>query len=82
VASFQSFYSFYDGTAAGSLIPFEANKYTFKTENTEKFILMGKYGISFQYNRFQISFKRFLENNAFQKEELFGFGEISMRYVF
>ncbi|PCJ00624.1 MAG: hypothetical protein COB15_02305 [Flavobacteriales bacterium] len=80
--SIQSSYSLYDGTAAGSLIQFETNNYTFNTDNTEQIIVMGEYGINFQYNRFYINFNRFLENNAFQKGELFGFGEISLSYIF
>jgi len=75
-------YNFHDGSSEGSYIQFAANAYELENEDLNLVLLQGFYGITFQYSSFIMSFNRFLSNNIYEEGNLFGFGEISLSYVF
>lgn len=82
IIDFQYAYQLYDGTAQGSLIQFENSEYTLDKPGNENSIVKGHYGINIQYSRFQLFINRYLENNVFEKDGVFGYGEINLSYIF
>jgi len=79
---FQTSYTFYDGTAEGSLIQFSNNVHTFPLSSEDQLVFQGEYSFNVQYGHFHMEFNRFIENDAYNSGDFFGFGEISLSWIF
>lgn len=79
---FHATYMFYDGTVEGSLISFQDHVYTQKTNEEDQLTLQGEYGINVQYKQIHIDFNRYLSNDSEKPGDFFGYGEISLSYIF
>lgn len=75
-------YNIYDGSSEGSLVSFSKNVYELDGENLNSFLYQGYYGLVIQYDRFLMSYNRFLSNNVKENGELFGFGQITIGYTY
>ncbi len=75
-------YMFYDGSSEGSLIQFSANTYQLESEGVNSTLVQGYYGFTFQYSGFLLGYERTLANNIYEDGDFFGFGEISLGYIF
>lgn len=75
-------YNLYDGSSQGSLVSFSKNVYELEGEEINTMLFQAYYGFSLQYRRVLVSYYRYLSSNVKEEGALFGFGEISISYVF
>jgi hypothetical protein len=71
-----------DGSVEGSLIQFQDNIYEFNYDDYKHTKLLGRYGLVLQYKHFYMEYARYLENDTYQKNGVFGYGKIIISVVF
>jgi len=71
-----------DGSVVGSQIQFQKNIYEYNYDDYQHILLLGRYGFVFQYKHFYMEYTRYLENDAFVRGGVFGYGRIIISIVF
>ncbi len=71
-----------DGSVQGSLIQFSDNIYEFNYDDYEHLKVLGRYGFVIQYSNFYMEYARYLQNDSFQDDGVFGYGKIILSWVF
>jgi len=71
-----------DGSVVGSQIQFQKNIYEYNFDDYQHILLLGRYGFVFQYKHFYMEYTRYLENDAFVRGGVFGYGRIIISVVF
>ena len=75
-------YILHNGSVEGSMIQFSDNLYEYNYDDYEHTLIMGRYGFVLQYSRFYFEYARYLENDAFIRSGVFGYGKIILSWVF
>ena len=75
-------YMLTDGSVVGSQIQFQNNIYEYNYNDYQHILLLGRYGFVLQYKHFYMEYTRYLENDAFVRGNVFGYGRIIISFVF
>ncbi len=71
-----------DGSVEGSLIQFSDNIYEYNYDDYDHTKILGRYGVVLQYSHFYLEYARYLQNDSFQQNGVFGYGKIILSWIF
>jgi len=71
----------YNGTASGSLIPFQKNPYVLPPEDIDPWFYGAMYGMTFSFQNFLLRYQRIVSNRQFNSG-WHGWGELNLLYSF